>query len=160
MSHSGNTESSDSDLKLFPRRLDLALDAVVSTQDTSDAEESGEEVSTVSIALPSLQYQVTLFLTSRSKSHQHKRTSLDSNRTYDCVMKRSTSSAKVYTRTLEEDDHSGEVDTDEEKCDEEVDEMTRERGRRRRRLLVESIIMSARFKAQFIIHKYMLVYVN
>lgn len=125
MSHSGNTESSDSDLKLFPRRLDLALDAVVSTQDTSDAEESGEDVSTVPIALPSLQYQVTLFLTSRSKSHQHKRTSLDSNRTYDCVMKRSTSSAKVYTRTLEEDDHSGEVDTDEEKCDEEVDEMTR-----------------------------------
>jgi hypothetical protein len=39
--------------------------------------------------------------------------------------------------------------------------MTRERGRRRRRrLLVESIIMSARFKAQCIIHKYMLVYVN
>ena len=99
---------------------------MVSTQDTSDAEESGEDVSTVPIALPSLQYQVTLFLTSRSKSHQHKRTSLDSNRTYDCLMKRSTSSAKVYTRTLEEDDHSGEVDKDEEKCDEEVDEMTRE----------------------------------
>jgi hypothetical protein len=54
MSHSANTESSDSDLKLFPRRLDSALDAVGSTQDTSDAEESGEDVSTVPIALPSL----------------------------------------------------------------------------------------------------------
>jgi hypothetical protein len=36
-------------------------------------------------------------------------------------MKRSTSSAKVYSRTLEEDDLSGEVDEDEEKCGEEVD---------------------------------------
>jgi hypothetical protein len=54
MSHSANTESSDSDLKLFPRGLDSALDAAVSTQDISDAEESGEDVSTVPIALPSL----------------------------------------------------------------------------------------------------------
>jgi len=98
------------------------LDAAVSTQDTSDAEESGEDVSTVPIALyRPCQYQATL--TSQSKSHHHKRTNLDSNRTHGCVMKRSTSSAKVYSRTLEEDDHSEEVVKDEETCDEErVDE--------------------------------------
>jgi hypothetical protein len=68
------------------------------------------------------QYQVTLFLTSQSKSHQHKRTPLDSDQTHGCVIKRTTSSVKVYSRTLEEDDHSEEVDKDEKKCDEEVDE--------------------------------------